>query len=302
MEYYIKAEGISKSFIGTKALNGIDMNIPKGKITGLLGPNGAGKTTFIRILTRITAADEGTLMMDGHVMTDKDVYGIGYLPEERGLYKKMNVYDQVVFFAALKGIPKHEARQRLDHWFNKLNMNSWKGKKVEELSKGMAQKVQFVATVIHQPKLLILDEPFTGFDPVNADEIKREILELKAQGTTILFSTHRMENVEELCDQIVLIDKGNKVLEGSVKEIRNREKEHLFSVKVAGSYSPKNEGIKIVNEHTENNETEYTLKLADEITANQLLAEVLPQATIIHFEEKIPTVHEIFVKYVSQKK
>ena len=219
-----KAENVSKAYAGHVAIENISVEVPEGSIFGVLGPNGAGKTTFIRIINQITGPDTGSLWFDGERLEQKHLVNIGYLPEERGLYKKMKVGEQALYLCQLKGLPKKEALQKLKYWFEKFGIEAWWNKKVEELSKGMAQKVQFIVTVLHEPKLLILDEPFSGFDPINTNLIKSEILELKKKGTTIIFSTHNMGSVEELCDHITLINKSRNILEGQIDEIRKKYK------------------------------------------------------------------------------
>ena len=218
----LKVENVSKIYSGHTALDNVSLTIPKGGVYGLLGPNGAGKTTLIRIINRITAPDSGTVYLNGHKLCENDIYNIGYLPEERGLYKKMKVGDQAVFFARLKGLSKRDAVTRLHYWFDKFEIGEWWDKKVSELSKGMAQKVQFITTVLHEPELLIFDEPFSGFDPINANMLKNEILELKDKGATIIFSTHNMSSVEEICDHITLINRAQNILSGPIDEIRRQ--------------------------------------------------------------------------------
>lgn len=228
MDHLLVAENVSKKFGDFTALNNVSLQIPKGSIFGLLGPNGAGKTTFIRIINQITLPSEGRILLDGKPLHPNDIQHIGYMPEERGLYKSMRVGEQALYLAQLKGLSKAEAKARLKYWFKRLNIEDWWDKKIQELSKGMAQKVQFVVTVLHNPKLLIFDEPFSGFDPVNANLIKDEILQLREDGATILFSTHRMESVEELCDYMALIHKSNKLLDGKVTEIKREYKSNTF--------------------------------------------------------------------------
>lgn len=220
MDTILKVENVSKSYTGHKALEDVSLSVPRGAVYGLLGPNGAGKTTLIRVITRITLADKGRVLLDGKVITEEDIFHIGYMPEERGLYKKMRVGEQAIFFARLKGMSKSDAEARLKGWFERLELADWWNRKVEDLSKGMAQKVQFISTVVHEPKLLIFDEPFSGFDPINADRLKQEILGLRDRGATIIFSTHNMASVEEICDHITLINKSHNILSGSVEEIR----------------------------------------------------------------------------------
>lgn len=230
MDAILKIENVSKSYTGHKALNDVSLEVPRGAVYGLLGPNGAGKTTLIRVITRITLADSGRVLLDGKPLTAKDVFHIGYMPEERGLYKNMRVGEQAIFFARLKGLGGKEAEQRLRGWFERLNISDWWERKVEDLSKGMAQKVQFIATVVHEPKLLIFDEPFSGFDPINANLLKEEILALRDRGATVIFSTHNMASVEEICDHITLINKAQNILSGSVDEIRRAAGGNNFEV------------------------------------------------------------------------
>ena len=230
MDNILTVEHVSKSYTGHKALDDVSLEVPRGAIYGLLGPNGAGKTTLIRVITRITLADEGRVLLDGKQITADEVFHIGYMPEERGLYKKMRVGEQAVFFARLKGMSKRDAEVRLKEWFERLEIADWWGRKVEDLSKGMAQKVQFISTVVHEPKLLIFDEPFSGFDPINADRLKQEILGLRDRGATVIFSTHNMASVEEICDHITLINKSRNVLSGSVESIRREAGGNTFTV------------------------------------------------------------------------
>ncbi len=230
MDNILTVENVSKSYTGHKALDDVSLEVPRGAIYGLLGPNGAGKTTLIRVITRITLADAGRVLLDGKQVTADDVFHIGYMPEERGLYKKMRVGEQVIFFARLKGMSKRDAEARLKEWFERLEIADWWGRKVEDLSKGMAQKVQFISTVVHEPKLLIFDEPFSGFDPINADRLKQEILGLRDRGATVIFSTHNMASVEEICDHITLINKSRNVLSGSVETIRREAGGNTFTV------------------------------------------------------------------------
>ena len=230
----MEVRNVVKRYSGHTALDGVSINVGKGRVFGLLGPNGAGKTTLIRIINRITMPDEGEVIIDGHALRADDVYNIGYLPEERGLYKKMKVGEQALYLARLKGLGKEEATRRLRWWFDKFDINPWWNKKVEELSKGMQQKVQFVVTVLHEPQLMIFDEPFSGFDPVNADLLKREILELKEKGHTIIFSTHNMGSVEEICDDIALINHSKVVLDGSVLDVRSHYRTGLYEIIAGG--------------------------------------------------------------------
>lgn len=280
------------------ALNDVSISIPEGTVYGLLGPNGAGKTSLIRIITRITAPDQGQVLMLGKDMTSADIERIGYLPEERGLYKKMAVGEQLIYLAQLKGLGEREAQKRLKEWFERMGIQEWWTKKVEDLSKGMAQKVQFIATVVHQPKLLILDEPFTGFDPINENLVKEEILNLKAQGATIIFSTHRMESVEEMCDHLALIDKSKKVLDGSTRDIRARYKSNTWQVTGAGAW-PLHTGIVPISEKpARDGMTQWTVRLPEGATTNHLLAAILNDVHIDHFEEVVPSMKEIFINAV----
>ena len=237
MDSIIKAEHITKAFTNHTALDDVSLEVPRGKVYGLLGPNGAGKTTLIRIINHITAPDSGTVFFNGNQLTAADVVNIGYLPEERGLYKKMKVGEQALFFARLKGMSKHDAEQALRQWFERLEISDWWDKKVEELSKGMAQKVQFIVTVLHKPELLIFDEPFSGFDPINANVLKREILKLRDEGATVIFSTHNMSRVEELCDSITLINKSHDILSGSVAELRRRFSDNSMEMRFRGDFA-----------------------------------------------------------------
>ncbi len=234
MSPILEVEHVSKHYAGHTALDDVSLSVKPGSVYGLLGPNGAGKTTLIRIINHITAPDEGRVIYDGHQLAEADVRTMGYLPEERGLYKKMKVGEQAVFFARLKGLSKHDAETQLRQWFEKFDISAWWNKKVEELSKGMAQKVQFIITVLHRPKLLIFDEPFSGFDPINADLLKKEILELRDKGATVIFSTHNMSSVEELCDDITLINKSHNILSGSVQEIRRAHSRGQYAIRFDG--------------------------------------------------------------------
>ncbi len=307
MENLLVAENIYKRFGNFTALNNVSINIPKQSIFGLLGPNGAGKTTLLRIINQITMPDEGRVYLEGKPLHPDDIAYIGYLPEERGLYKSMKVGEQALYLARLKGLSKSEAKERLQYWFKKLEIEGWWDKKIQELSKGMAQKVQFVITVLHSPKLLIFDEPFSGFDPVNANLIKAEILQLKEEGATILFSTHRMESVEELCDYIALIHKSNKLLDGKVSEIKKEYKSNTFEVglEAIDEVSLKKEleqNFKIwpANFKSINEDLKLTVKLREEESSNDLLQFLLNKAKINHFVEVIPSVNDIFIKTVTQ--
>ncbi|MDP3353771.1 MAG: ATP-binding cassette domain-containing protein [Flavobacteriaceae bacterium] len=307
MNSILSVNNVDKSFGNFKALNNVSLKVEKGTIFGLLGPNGAGKTTLIRIINQITLPDTGEIYFDGKKLHPNDVSQLGYLPEERGLYKSMKIGEQALYLAQLKGLSKQEALKHLKFWMEKFEIESWWNKKVEELSKGMAQKLQFIVTILHQPKLLILDEPFSGFDPINANIIKDEILNLRDQGTTIIFSTHRMESVEELCDYIALINKSNLILEGNINEIKKKYKSNLFEV---GLQTDHNEAIfKQLSAQFDvnysqfkslNNDLKMTIKLPENISQNELITLLTQKATVNHFVEVVPTVNEIFIKAVQE--
>ena len=295
----LELKDVRKTYQEHVACNNISFDIPEGKIFGLLGPNGAGKTSLIRIITTITRADSGSILFRGEPLNSTHPSQIGYMAEERGLYKKMKIEEQIVYLARLKGLTKKEAKTELEYWLEKFDIQDWRNKKVEELSKGMQQKIQFITTVIHKPKLLILDEPFSGLDPVNANLIGDEINELHKKGTTILFSTHRMEQVEQICEHIVLIDKGTNVLSGSVADVKNQFKEFLFRVNYQGSL-PGNidEHVTIISKDN----TEVIVKLRDVEHANNFLKYLLHHGTIVTaFNEILPTLNEIFIKIVGGK-
>jgi ABC-2 type transport system ATP-binding protein len=293
----LSIRNIVKQYAEHRALNDVSLEIEKGSVFGLLGPNGAGKTSLIRIINQITAPDEGEIFFNGEKLNPSHISLIGYLPEERGLYKKMEIGEQVLYLAQLKGLNKSEATKRVKYWFEKMEMQSWWNKKVEDLSKGMQQKVQFVATVLHEPPLLILDEPFSGFDPVNAELIKNEILELNAAGTTIIFSTHRMESVEQLCDSIVLLNKSEKILEGKVKDIKNKYKTNTFRINYSGDISKLNGSFSSQFELIKDNGHEMIVKL-HRGKANELLQVLIPVLDIHGLEEVIPTINDIFISTV----
>jgi ABC-2 type transport system ATP-binding protein len=302
---FFEARNIDKSYGDFKALDDVSIDVPEGSIYGLLGPNGAGKTTLIRIINRITAPDNGELFFRGKPFSREDMIHIGYLPEERGLYKKMKVGEQALYLAQLKGLSKSDAMIRLKNWFEKFEMTSWWNKKIEELSKGMAQKVQFMITVLHDPDLLIFDEPFSGFDPVNAGMLKKEVLELKAKGTTIIFSTHDMASVEELCDHITLIDKSKTILTGSVGNIKQQYKANLFELEFEGN--PENlenklNGNFILNslKTVDNGRYLARIQLSDSKGGNDLLTQAIKQVTILSFKEVLPSMNEIFIQAVSK--
>lgn len=302
----LEVQHVSKSFTGHKALDDVSLTVEPGQIYGLLGPNGAGKTTLIRIINHITAPDAGKVLFDGHPLIASDVTQIGYLPEERGLYKKMKVGEQAMFFARLKGLSTRDAEKALKEWFERLEISSWWNKKVEELSKGMAQKVQFVVTVLHNPKLLIFDEPFSGFDPINAGILKREILALRDKGSTIIFSTHNMESVEELCDHITLINKSRNILTGNVLELKKQfsNKEHRLCYTgndetLRDAIMPYASDISDISPDTMGNK-QITFFLKEEPDARRMLISAANNAAdIVSFEPVMPTMNDIFVKAVS---
>lgn len=295
----LSIRNIVKQYEGHSALDDVSIELEQGKIFGLLGPNGAGKTSLIRIITQITAPDSGEVFFNGERLSSKHIAQIGYLPEERGLYKKMEIGEQVLYLAKLKGLSNTEATKRIKYWFEKLEMKDWWSKKVEDLSKGMQQKVQFVATVLHQPELIILDEPFSGFDPVNTDLIKNEILNLNKQGTTFIFSTHQMESVEELCDNIALINKSRKILDGEVKNIRASYRSNTYWIAYQGDYELKNsENYELIATETSNENKIIKLKMKANHTINEVLTELLPHAEIHRLEEVIPSMNDIFIEKV----
>ena len=300
----IRCKDVCKSFGEKVALDHVSVDIPKGKIFGLLGPNGAGKTTLIRIINRITIPNSGSVFFDGRPITQDDVEKIGYLPEERGLYRKMKVGDQAMYFAQLKGMSSRDAARELKKWFVKFGIESWWNKKVEELSKGMAQKVQFITTVVHKPSLLILDEPFSGFDPVNAQLIREEILRLKDEGATIILSTHNMESVEELCDNIALINKSHVVITGGVDEIRhkygNNNVELIYTDRTAVASEP---GVfKVLSDKDDAGRHTAVLALEDGVVSNTALKAVLAQGlTVNSFKELVPRMNDIFIKLVTEE-
>ena len=289
------AKDVVKEYGDYIALNKVSITVPKGSIYGLLGPNGAGKTTLMRIINQITAPDSGSLIFDGAPLSKHHISDIGYLPEERGLYKKMTVGEQTLYLAQLKGMSYAEALEKLKFWFEKLDILSWWNKKVEELSKGMAQKIQFVVTVIHEPKLLIFDEPFSGFDPINAAIIREEILELSKKGTTIIFSTHRMESVEEICDHIALINKAQTILEGPIEEIKTQFANNSYEVITKDNVLNENDYFSIINQKG----TNYSLLLKEGKKQQEALQSIIKQTEIISFREEIPSMEEIFIKAIN---
>lgn len=296
----LEARNITKTYDGHTALSDLTLDIPEGSVYGLLGPNGAGKTSFIRIINQITAPDSGEISLNGSPLQRDDIYTIGYLPEERGLYKKMKVGEQAMYLAMLKGLSASEAKAKLKLWFEKFEIQGWWNKKVEELSKGMAQKIQFIVTVVHDPKLLIFDEPFSGFDPINTELIKQEIKNLNANGATIIFSTHRMESVEEICNHIALINQSKKVLEGSVKEIKENYRSNTFQVELhnAKASVKLSESFEVLENEHSSGILSLKVKLNDGDSPNKLVQEVSSFGDIYHLEEVIPTVNDIFIKTV----
>ncbi len=299
----IKADNVCKRFGEKVALDHVSLEIPKGKIFGLLGPNGAGKTTLIRIINRITIPNGGEVLFDGRPITQDDVEKIGYLPEERGLYRKMKVGEQAMYFAQLKGMSSREAAKELKKWFVRFGIESWWNKKVEELSKGMAQKVQFITTVVHKPSLLILDEPFSGFDPVNAQIIREEILRLKEEGATIILSTHNMESVEELCDNIALINKSHVVITGGVDEIRHKYGNNNVELIYTGSAIEPKDGIfKVLSDNDDTGRHTAVLELEGGSDTNGTLKAIMEQGvTINSFKELVPRMNDIFIKLVTEE-
>jgi ABC-2 type transport system ATP-binding protein len=306
MNNVLRVESVCKNYGSFTALNNVSISVPKGSIFGLLGPNGAGKTSLIRIINQITLPDSGTVYLDGEILQPHHIQYIGYLPEERGLYKSMKVGEQALYLAQLKGMSKEEAKRKLKYWFEKFEITDWWNKKIQELSKGMAQKVQFIVTVMHSPKLLIFDEPFSGFDPINANLIKDEILNLRNEGSSIIFSTHRMESVEEMCDYIALIDKSNKILDGKLKDIKQQFKTNQFEVGLLSSDKDlllnqieaqftveKSKAISF------NEDFRLLISLKNGETSKELIKFLNNKAQITHFTEVIPSVNDIFLKSVA---
>ena len=300
----LEVRNVTKRYSAHLALDRVSLRVPKGQIFGLLGPNGAGKTTLIRIINRITAPDSGEVFFDGHLSRPEDVARIGYLPEERGLYKKMKVGDEALYLAQLKGLSAHEARTRLQEWFERFDILSWWNRRVEELSKGMQQKLQFIITVVHRPDLLIFDEPFSGFDPVNAELLKQEILALKEQGHTIIFSTHNMASVEELCDHIALINHAQVVLSGSVRDVREQFKDNRYRVAIqrpAEEVSPVDALFQVEEQAVEGDVCRLVLQKNPSVRNAELLSALASHYEILSFEEIIPSMHEIFIRTVSSE-
>ncbi|GAA4840096.1 ABC transporter ATP-binding protein [Algivirga pacifica] len=291
----IEVKGLTKCFQGHTALNQVTFKVPSGSIVGLLGPNGAGKTSLIRILNQIYLPDEGEVYIDGRNLKKEDAFLMGYLPEERGLYRKMKVKEQLLYLGRLKGLQQKEALQRIAFWLKRLKIEQWENTYVESLSKGMQQKIQFIATVLHQPRLIVLDEPFSGFDPINAEMIKKEILRLHQEGATIILSTHRMESVEELCQYVVLLHQSNKVLEGEVSHIKEQFKENQYLLESKTPIRWEGIPVKVLKEVDIVTGKQYTLSL-EEVSTSELLLNVASQVEITRFEERIPSMQEIFMK------
>ncbi|PTQ96880.1 ABC-2 type transport system ATP-binding protein [Mucilaginibacter yixingensis] len=297
----LSIRNIVKQYAGHRALSDVSLEVESGQVYGLLGPNGAGKTSLIRIINQITAPDSGQVLINGEKLNQSHIEKIGYMPEERGLYKKMEIGEQMIYLARLKGMSREDARKRLKYWFEKLSMEAWWNKKVEELSKGMQQKAQFVATILHDPELIILDEPFSGFDPVNAELIKDEILELNRKGATIIFSTHRMESVEELCDAIALIDRSHKILDGRVKDIRNSYRDDTYLIEYVGNKLDFDgtQPFQLLDEVA--GEDSFTIRIKlNGTTSNDVLQYLIPKARIQLLQEVIPGMNEIFIKKVTE--
>lgn len=299
-----RAEKVNKNYSGYQALTDVSIQIEQGQVFGLLGPNGAGKTTLIRIINQITAPDSGGVFFEGRPLRADDIYQIGYLPEERGLYKKMKVGEQALYLAQLKGLDRRTALKRLKFWFEKFGIQSWWDKKLMELSKGMQQKVQFICTILHEPKLLIFDEPFSGFDPINAQLLKEEILNLRDKGATIIFSTHNMSSVEEICDRIALINKSRKILDGNIHEIKSSYRTNTFDVRYNGNYDQIQKSLNMQYEILNHTESEWgnemTVRHLNGTSNNDLLQLLVPQVEIVSFKEQIPGMNEIFIRVVEQ--
>jgi ABC-2 type transport system ATP-binding protein len=297
----LETHGIVKQYAQHRALDNVSINIPRGCIFGLLGPNGAGKTSLIRIINQITAPDEGHVLFAGERLAPKHISRIGYLPEERGLYKKMKVGDQLLYLAQLKGLTEKQAMEKLKTWFIKFDIKTWWAKNVEDLSKGMQQKIQFVATVMHEPDLIILDEPFSGFDPINANLIKDEILELREKGSTIIFSTHRMESVEELCDNIALINRSHKILDGPKKAIKEQFKTNTYRVEYQGTLTDLNPAFVVLNKKgLEDNFVQADIRIPPDAAVNDLVRELINRVPVRSFGENIPSMNDIFIKAVGE--
>ena len=300
-----EAKDIVKNYSKHKALNEVSIAVPKQSIFGLLGPNGAGKTTLIRIINQIIAPDSGELLFNGKPLVANDVHRIGYLPEERGLYKKMKVGEQAIYLAQLKGLSVAEAKKELKIWFDKFEITNWWNKKVEDLSKGMAQKIQFIVTIIHKPELLIFDEPFSGFDPINVNLLKKEILHLRDQGTTIIFSTHNMASVEEICDHIALIDRSETILEGKVSDIKNTYKKNMFRIEAGGDLNEMQSAIEkdylLEDIVQKNGLLQMVVKLNEGQHSADLIKHILNNGQLISFNEILPSMNDIFIQMVENR-
>ena len=298
------AKDVSKTYANHQALTKVSISVEQGSIFGLLGPNGAGKTTLIRIINQITAPDSGSVWLNGQPLKADDVYKIGYLPEERGLYKKMKVGEQALYLGQLKGLSRRDAMKELKIWFEKFEITAWWDKKAMELSKGMQQKVQFICSVLHKPSLLIFDEPFSGFDPINADIITREILKMRDNGSTIIFSTHNMESVEQLCDHIALIDKSKKILDGPTQSIREKYKSNIFDISYRGIFDIQNHELarkyKILSDHKNGDVNKLSIQYFEGSNSRELIRDLVDHVEIVSFNEVIPSMNEVFIKVVKQ--
>ena len=300
---FFEAINVTKQFGDFTVLDNVSISVPKQSIYGLLGPNGAGKTTLIRIINQIMGPDRGELYLNGHKLSQQDIASIGYLPEERGLYKKMKVGEQVLYLARLKGLSRLEAMSRIKLWFKRLEITGWWDKKVEELSKGMQQKVQFISTVLHEPKLLIFDEPFSGFDPVNANIIKNEILYLRDKGATIILSTHNMASVEELCDNITLINRSKSILEGKVSDIREQWSAKEYEIIIEGTKKiEENEHYTIISQSSSDSKTKVKLRANDGASINDILGKIIPIGEIISVNPTVPSMNDIFIRVVNESR
>lgn len=302
--YYLETRNVVKQYANHLALDNVNVSVPENSVFGLLGPNGAGKTTLIRIINQITHPDSGEVLLGGRKLEPADIANIGYLPEERGLYKKMKVGEQALYLAQLKGMSKNDALKRLKYWFEKFEIQAWWDKKVEELSKGMQQKVQFIVTVLHKPQLLIFDEPFSGFDPINAKLLKDEILQLQKEGATIIFSTHNMSSVEEICSHITLINRSKTILEGEVDSIRHQYKDNLFRLHYRGQVvdfeSMLGNGYKVESTAVTNHLNEAVIRMPGNSTSNDLVRKVIDNVDIVGFNEILPGMNEVFIKVVEE--
>ena len=302
----IELYGVNKSYNNHKALNNIDLKVKKGTIFGLLGPNGAGKTTLIRILNQILQADSGTIKINGELLNQKHIYSIGYLPEERGLYKKMKVGEQSIYLAQLKGLSKKEAKEKLNYWFDKFNISNWWNKKIEDLSKGMAQKIQFITTILHEPELLILDEPFSGLDPSNSQLIKEEILNLKNNNTSIVLSTHNMNSVEEICDEAAIIHRSNKILEGEINALKDKFQEKEWLIKYQGNQMSFTNAIwggwKMMSHKSISEKIHIAeIELTQNLRMNQFIKGIVDHIEILEIVKKTPTMNDVFIKATSDE-